>query len=365
MRRQILVKAVALRDDAVDLGLGLCIVAAHARLVLDGTDRVRGNVLSHHREVFEHCAERNIDLLVLAVVIAVAHFVGYANHLVANAVQQQRRSHRLVAGIEKLLAFVAEDNDAALLRLIFGGQPAAGAHLDVTDRRIVGLHSQHGAARCFKIGDLLDVAAAQKRGHAPRRLRASCFRAIVPPFLKAFPDIRLEVIVEDGFIDILAAGCDAGIRYDERLEQDMIATPIGPRVQRFATAASPAYLDAHGRPAHPRELLGHACLRGRFASGLTPPWEFERDGEVLKVDPRRPVDGTAGRGGRPRGRRSHCRSGHRSPIRGLAKPPSDQWRARTGAGAVVAELSGTFSILSRPPLPFPAPLRAFVEFIKI
>ncbi len=47
---------------------------------------------------------------------------------------------------------------------------------------------------------------------------------------------------------MLAAGCDAGIRYDERLEQDMIAVPIGPRVQRFATAASPAYLDRRGRP---------------------------------------------------------------------------------------------------------------------
>ncbi len=71
---------------------------------------------------------------------------------------------------------------------------------------------------------------------------------------------------------MLAAGCDAGIRYDERLEQDMIAVPIGPRVQRFATAASPAYLDRRGRPEHPRDLLGHACLRGRFASGaLTAP----------------------------------------------------------------------------------------------
>ncbi len=98
---------------------------------------------------------------------------------------------------------------------------------------------------------------------------------IVTPFLKAFPDIRLEVVVEDSFVDVLAAGCDAGIRYDERLEQDMIAIPIGPRVQRFATAASPAYLEAHGRPAHPRDLLGHACLCGRFASGITPAWEFE------------------------------------------------------------------------------------------
>ena len=65
---------------------------------------------------------------------------------------------------------------------------------------------------------------------------------------------------------LLAEGCDAGIRYEERLEQDMIAVPIGPRRQRFATAAAPAYLDRHGRPDHPRDLLDHACLRGRFAN---------------------------------------------------------------------------------------------------
>ena len=108
---------------------------------------------------------------------------------------------------------------------------------------------------------------------------------IVPPFLAAYPDIYLEVIAEDGFVDMLAAGCDAGIRYDERLEQDMVAIPIGPREQRFATAASSAYLDRRGRPQHPRDLLGHECLRSRFSSGSMPAWEFERDGEVVKVDP--------------------------------------------------------------------------------
>lgn len=113
--------------------------------------------------------------------------------------------------------------------------------------------------------------------------------AIVTPFLKAHPDIRMEVIVEDGLVDVLAAGCDAGVRYDERLERDMIAVPIGPRVQRVATAASPAYLDARGRPAHPRDLLLHSCLRGRFASGATPPWRFERGGEVVRVDPAGPL----------------------------------------------------------------------------
>ena len=112
---------------------------------------------------------------------------------------------------------------------------------------------------------------------------------IVPPFLAAYPDIRLDVVAEDGFVDVLAAGCDAGIRYGERLEQDMIAVPIGPRRQRFATAAAPAYLDRHGRPQHPRELLNHACIGGRFASGATIAWEFERDGEVVHVDPSGPL----------------------------------------------------------------------------
>ncbi len=110
--------------------------------------------------------------------------------------------------------------------------------------------------------------------------------AILPGFLAAYPDVRVEIDAEDSFVDVLASGSDAGIRYEERLEQDMIAVPIGPRVQRFATAASPDYLNRHGRPAHPRDLLNHACILGRFSSGaLTSPWEYERDGDVVRVEP--------------------------------------------------------------------------------
>ena len=84
----------------------------------------------------------------------------------------------------------------------------------------------------------------------------------------------------DSFIDILAAGFDAGIRYDERLERDMIAIPIGPRTQRFIVAAAPNYLATYGRPTHPNDLLNHACIRHRFASGVTAAWEFEREGKT-------------------------------------------------------------------------------------
>jgi DNA-binding transcriptional LysR family regulator len=139
-----------------------------------------------------------------------------------------------------------------------------------------------------------DRPAGSLRLNVPVSAARLVLSSIVPPFLAAYPDIRLEVIAEDGFVDVLAAGCHAGIRYDDRLEQDMIAVPIGPRVQRFATAASPAYLDQHGRPEHPRELLGHACLRSRFSSGAMTPWEFERDGEVVRLDPAGPLIVRAG-----------------------------------------------------------------------
>lgn len=128
-----------------------------------------------------------------------------------------------------------------------------------------------------------DKPAGSLRLNVPISAARLVLPRIVPGFLAAYPDIRLEVIAEDSFVDVLAAGCDAGIRYDERLEQDMIAIPIGPREQRFATAASPDYLLRHGRPRHPRELLDHACLRGQFASGSTPAWAFERKGERLSL----------------------------------------------------------------------------------
>ena len=91
--------------------------------------------------------------------------------------------------------------------------------------------------------------------------------------------------MEDSFVDILASGADASIRYEERLEQDMIALPIGPRTQRILTAAAPEYLAARGRPVHPRDLFNHNCMRLRFSSGALATWEFEKDGETLRLDP--------------------------------------------------------------------------------
>ncbi|RUW26867.1 MULTISPECIES: LysR family transcriptional regulator [unclassified Mesorhizobium] len=186
---------------------------------------------------------------------------------------------------------------------------------------------------------------------------------IVPGFLAAYPAIRLEVIAEESFVDLQAAGCDAGIRYDERLEQDMIAVPIGPRIQRFATAASPAYLDRHGRPQHPRDLLDHACLCGRFSGRAVAPWEFERDGEVVRVDPSGPLLVTLG------GAVDLAIDAAMAGT-GIVSLFEDWLRPYFESGALEPVLEPWWQEFSGPFLYYPgrrmvpAPLRAFIDYIR-
>ncbi|WP_409558881.1 LysR substrate-binding domain-containing protein [Agrobacterium sp.] len=129
-----------------------------------------------------------------------------------------------------------------------------------------------------------DRPAGSLRLNVPVSAARLVLPRIVPAFMAAYPDIRLEIITDESFVDIIEGGYDAGIRYDERLEQDMIAVPIGPRLQRYALAASPAYLAEHGTPKTPHDLLSHNCIRGRFSGRAIPAWEFERDGQELTIE---------------------------------------------------------------------------------
>ncbi|MBY5893016.1 LysR family transcriptional regulator (plasmid) [Rhizobium ruizarguesonis] len=209
-----------------------------------------------------------------------------------------------------------------------------------------------------------DRPAGALRLNVPVSAARLVLPAIVPPFLAAYPDIRLEVVTDESFVDVIAAGCDAGIRYDERLEQDMIAIPIGPRVQRFAIAASPDYLDRRGRPQHPSELLGHACLLGRFSSGaMTAPWEFERDGEIVRVDPTGPLIVRVG------GATDLAVDAAISGT-GIVCLFEDWLRPHIDSGALEPILEPWWQRFSGPFLYYPgrrlvpAPLRAFIDFVK-
>lgn len=102
-------------------------------------------------------------------------------------------------------------------------------------------------------------------------------------FLRAHPDVRIEVTENDGLVDIVAEGFDAGVRLHEFVPEDMVAVPLGPPL-RGMIVASPAYLAQHETPQHPRDLLRHQCVRFRFASGHLYKWQFERGEETLEID---------------------------------------------------------------------------------
>jgi len=209
-----------------------------------------------------------------------------------------------------------------------------------------------------------DRPAGTLRLNVPVSAARLVLPSLLPGFLSSYPDIQVEIVAEDDFVDMVASGCDAGIRYDERLEQDMIAVPIGPRTQRFATAAAPRYLEARGRPSHPRDLLEHACLRGRFTSGaLTSPWEFERDGEIVRIEPQGPLIASV--------------SGAADLLvdvavagGGIVSLFEDWLRPALDSGALEAVLPDWWQSFSGPFLYYsgrrllPPPLRAFIDFIR-
>ncbi|WP_236704481.1 LysR substrate-binding domain-containing protein [Sphingomonas sp. HT-1] len=138
---------------------------------------------------------------------------------------------------------------------------------------------------------LQDVRDSQLevRGQLRLNVTGAVMVDMLPPlldrFLRRHPHVRVEIVVEDRLVDIIAAGCDAGIRYGEHLAQDTIAVPIGLPFQRLAYAAAPAYLAERSVPAAPHDLLRHDTIRLRFSSGAMVPWEFERAGEAITLNP--------------------------------------------------------------------------------
>jgi len=115
------------------------------------------------------------------------------------------------------------------------------------------------------------------RINAPRVAARLVLLPLVAQFLDAYPGISVEVVMDEGLSDVVAAGFDAGIRFGETIARDMIAVPIGNR-QRTAIVAAPGFFKTHRKPKQPEDLKSLPCIRFRFSSGRYYAWEFERGG---------------------------------------------------------------------------------------
>lgn len=235
--------------------------------------------------------------------------------------------------------------------------------------------TEAGEALAKRISPLLDEvelavsdasgAGGQVRGslklNVPGAVMVDILPAMIAEFMALHPQVRVEIMMENRLVDIVAAGCDAGIRYGEHLAQDMIAVPIGPQSQCLALAASPSYLAGREIPREPSDILDHECIRMRFSNGSLVPWELERDEVVVTIDPpaRLIVDVEA-----VNSAIMLARSG-----RGIIATFGNWLDPFLESGELVPVLPDWWQWFGGPQLYFyrrflPAPLRAFVDFVK-
>lgn len=161
-----------------------------------------------------------------------------------------------------------------------------------------------GAGRLFvdRVGPALqDIHGALDAVRSERdtpsgtiRINAAPFAArdIISPlvleFLRRYPDMVVDIVTEGRLVDIVADGFDIGVRVAGLVPTDMIAVPLGHQ-QRYAVVASPEYLEKHGTPLVPPDLLDHPCIRVRLPDGSIFRWRFEKEGETAQIDVRGPV----------------------------------------------------------------------------
>lgn len=115
--------------------------------------------------------------------------------------------------------------------------------------------------------------------------RTAAYMHLLPrlkDFTRAYPEITLDLSIQDRLVDIVAEGFDAGIRLNESLERDMIAVRMGGEL-RILVVATPDYFAEYGKPQHPDDLAAHNCIRFRFSSGRIYRWELEKAGQSLEM----------------------------------------------------------------------------------
>jgi DNA-binding transcriptional LysR family regulator len=155
----------------------------------------------------------------------------------------------------------------------------AGEHL----LRVVAPRFEEIDSELGLLSEFRDKPAGKLRLTAGEHAAITILQPVLATLLPDNPDLSIEVIVDYGLTDIVAEGYDAGVRLGQQVAKDMIAMRIGPDM-RMAVVGSPAYFARHPQPVIPRDLMQHNCINIRMPTyGGIFPWEFEKNGEELKV----------------------------------------------------------------------------------
>ncbi|MBO9097599.1 MULTISPECIES: LysR family transcriptional regulator [unclassified Rhizobium] len=147
----------------------------------------------------------------------------------------------------------------------------------------IGPDLDHIEGELAALSDFRDRPAGTIRITCSEHPADAILRPALQKILPVYPDIRVEVILDNGLTNIVAERYDAGIRLGEQVDKDMIAVRVSPEVS-MALVGSPAYFENCERPLTPRDLVGHNCINLRLPTfGGLYAWEFEKDGQALNV----------------------------------------------------------------------------------
>ncbi len=147
----------------------------------------------------------------------------------------------------------------------------------------VGGRFEEIEAELEALSELRDKPAGTIRITAGEHAAYSVLSPALAKFLPSYPDIKVEIHVDYGFVDIVALRYDAGVRTGEQVAKDMIAVPIGPDM-RMAVVGAPSYFAKRKLPKTPQDLTEHSCINLRMPTyGSLYAWEFEKGKRELKV----------------------------------------------------------------------------------
>lgn len=194
-------------------------------------------------------------------------------------------------------AAALEVSPSALSQAIRTLETRLGVRLLNRTTRSISL-TEAGQAYLSRIGPALaDVLEAGEQLHALQgrpsgllRINAArisiamVLQPLLASFLNAYPDVQIELTNDEGYVDIVERGFDAGVRMGESIQKDMVAVPLGGPLS-VAVVGSPDYFKRHPAPRHPSDLVKHNCVRFRFAgSGAIYKWEFTVDDRIVEYE---------------------------------------------------------------------------------
>jgi DNA-binding transcriptional LysR family regulator len=149
--------------------------------------------------------------------------------------------------------------------------------------RSVGPHADGIESGLAALTELRDKPAGTIRINADENAVRSVLWPALRKLLPDYPDLHVEIVTDNGMIDIAAAGFDAGVRLGGVVAKNMVAVPIGPEMQ-MAVVASPTYFARRPPPRKPQDLIAHDCINLRLPThGGLYAWEFEKAGRELRV----------------------------------------------------------------------------------